>query len=330
MSTAAAALHYLRYRFQPLHPFEVQAVLQNDCNLRCTYCRCPETKTDVMPTADWLRIVEQFAKLGTYRIKYQGGEPTLRADFAQLCAATRRAGIRAAVVTNGWRIARNPSLLDELDEVVVSVDALTPERHDRYRGAGSHAAAMKAVTAAIERGLKTFVVMVVHRDTIDEVEAMLEHCEAIGAGFHAQPVVFGSIYHNDDASFLALGPEGERALNLRLAEWQRQRRGLLFSAGAYERSAAWPHADHMSRRGAMPSGCMAGRFYVHLEANGDVHPCGLHNATFTPKNAVRDGLEAALHHARHHDCANCCHAYLNERKALFGLSPPALLQLLRR
>jgi MoaA/NifB/PqqE/SkfB family radical SAM enzyme len=41
--------------------------------------------------------------LGTLRIKFQGGEPTLRKDFRQLCATAQQSGIRTAVVTNGLR-----------------------------------------------------------------------------------------------------------------------------------------------------------------------------------------------------------------------------------
>ena len=79
-----------------------------------------------------------------------------------------------------------------------------------------------------------------------------------------------------------------------------------------------------------PSSCMAGRYYIHLDANGDVHPCGLHTGTFRAKNLLRDGFEAALLHARRHDCGDCCLAYLNERKAVFGLHPRALIEVIRR
>jgi MoaA/NifB/PqqE/SkfB family radical SAM enzyme len=75
---------------------------------------------------------------------------------------------------------------------------------------------------------------------------------------------------------------------------------------------------------------MAGKFYVHIEPNGDVHPCVQHAAAYTPKNIVRDGLHAALAHAQQHDCGNCFSAYLNERKALFALRPAALLEMARR
>ena len=38
-------VHFLRYRWREVHPYEVQAVLLNACNLRCIYCRCPEMDT---------------------------------------------------------------------------------------------------------------------------------------------------------------------------------------------------------------------------------------------------------------------------------------------
>jgi hypothetical protein len=75
---------------------------------------------------------------------------------------------------------------------------------------------------------------------------------------------------------------------------------------------------------------MAGRFYVHLEANGDVWPCQQHGAEWKPLNAARDGLDAALRHARGHDCGDCWAAYLNERKLLFGLRPAAVAEWVRR
>ena len=37
MQAARLAAHFLRYRFRAVHPFEVQAVLLNACNLKCEY-----------------------------------------------------------------------------------------------------------------------------------------------------------------------------------------------------------------------------------------------------------------------------------------------------
>lgn len=327
---ARLAFHYLIHRFRAIRPFEVQASLWNACNLRCSYCRCPEMKTETMDTGQWCAIVADLARLGTLRIKYQGGEPTLRRDFKAIASASRRAGIVTAVVTNGIRIAEDPSLLEALDEVVVSFDSLTAAWHDRQRGAGSHAKALAAIRLARGRGLRVVVNMVVHRESLAEVEGMLDLCEREGCWLNAQAVMFGKVYQDAAAKGIGLEPAEERALYRRLAAWKRAGRRLVFSSSSYERTAQWPDFSSLSVRGAFPSSCPMGREYLHVEPDGDVHPCGIHGARFTPANIVRDGLEAAIRNAARHDCADCALAYLNERKAVFRLRPSALLEVVRR
>lgn len=324
------ATRFLAHRFNRLHPYEVQALLLNACNLKCSYCRCPEIKVPLMTTAQWQSIIRDLARLGTMRIKFQGGEPTLRSDFMELCATSRRAGITTAVVTNGLRIAEEPSLLAELDEVVVSLDAVTPAVHDQIRGPGSHAAAVAALAAAHARGLPTYVVMVASRNTLAEAEDMLRFCEERGAGLHVQPVLFGRKAFDGGAAELALSDEQMRALHRQLAAWKRQGRPLMFSAATYEKVNRWSDHTVLTRPTVGASGCMAGRFYVHIEANGDVWPCQQHGAEFAAKNILSDGLEAALLHVQDHNCGDCFTVYLNERKAVFGLQPRALAEVIRR
>ncbi|GIW41376.1 MAG: hypothetical protein KatS3mg076_1953 [Candidatus Binatia bacterium] len=310
----------LAHLFRELHPFEVQAALLKACNLRCSYCRCPELRTSLLDTAQWFEVIRGLRKLGTLRIKFQGGEPTLRADFRELSRETKRLGMRAAVVTNGIPISRDPSLLDFLDEVVVSLDSTDAERNDRFRAPGSHRGATRTIELARERGLRTAVNMVVTRENFDEVPSMLEFCEARGVLFHAQPVGFDLSSYDPSARQFALTDEEIRELSRRLAEWKRERRGILFSAHAYERASRWGDFSQQNLLREEESRCMAGRFYVHIEPNGDVHPCSCIQG-FRPKNVVRDGLEEALRHARHHHCADCPHVYLNERKLLFSFRP---------
>jgi MoaA/NifB/PqqE/SkfB family radical SAM enzyme len=325
------AARFAAHRLRELHPYEVQAALLNACNLRCAYCRCPEVKTELLTTEQWIEVIRGLAAHGTLRIKFQGGEPTLRGDFRQLCAASRKAGIICAVVTNGLQIAADPSLLEELDEAVFSLDSPDAGRNDAQRGAGVHAAVVRAIDLARARGVRTYVNMVVTRSTLPDIAAMLDFCAARGIGVHVQPVVFGRTYYDEAARPLGLMRDELVAMHRQLAAWKRTGRPLMFSASTYENVAAWPDHDQLHTPSDGPSTCMAGRFYVHIEPNGDVHPCGMHGAaTFTPGNVLRDGLEAALRRARVHDCGDCFAAYTNERKALFALRPRALLEVARR
>jgi len=324
------AAHFLRFRFQEVHPFEVQAVLLNACNLKCDYCRCPDMPTALMTTAEWADTLKNLARVGTLRIKFQGGEPTLRKDFREITAEARRAGLVTAVVTNGTLIAKRPELVDHLDEVVVSLDALTEANHDRYRGKGSHGAAMETLALSAARGCRVYVNMVVHRDTLSELEPMLAFCEAQGYRLNAQAVMFGHEYQDSTAVSLRLSEALEREMYHQLAAWKKAGRALMFAAASYERTARWPDFRVLATPTAGPSSCMAGKFYIHIDANGDVHPCGLHTGTFVAKNILRDGFDAAVRHTRQHDCGDCSLAYLNERKAVFGLKPAALLEVVRR
>lgn len=327
---ARFAARYAAHRLRKLHPFEVQASLLNACNLRCAYCRCPDVKTELMTTDQWLRTIEGFGTHGTMRIKYQGGEPTLRQDFRTLCTASQAAGIVTAVVTNGLQFAAKPELFDHLDEIVFSLDSATPEKTDRMRGAGVHAGVVEAIELARGRGINLFINMVVMQHTLDEIEPMLDFCEARGIGLNVQPAVYGRKYYDDAIKPFALDNEQIREMHRRLADWKRQGRCLMFSAATYENVVGWQDYGEISRRIEGESTCMAGRFYVHVEPNGDVHPCNQHDATFEPKNIVRDGLEAALAHAQRHDCGDCFSAYLNERKSVFGMRPAALWEMARR
>jgi len=321
---------FLRYGFRELHPFEVQALLTPACNLRCTYCRCYELGTPEMSTEQWTAILRGLARLGTQRVKFQGGEPTIRKDFAELCRVSRESGITTAVVTNGIRLVAEPALFEVLDEVVVSLDSVEPGVHDRLRGHGSHARAVRALELAREKGVAAYANMVVSTATLDELPAMLDFCEARGLRLNAQPITFGREAFGSDIHGLSLSPDQHRAMHLRLVGWKREGRPLMFSAAAYRHAARWDDPSTLTRRSRGDSGCMAGRFYVHIESNGDVWPCSMHGADFRAKNILSDGLEEALRNARHHNCADCYHAYLCERRLLARFDPRAILELLTR
>ncbi len=321
---------YLRGRFRAYHPYEVQAQLLNSCDRRCVFCRCPDVESELMTAAQWRRILRDLARLGTIRVKLQGGEPTLRADFREISSEAKKAGMITAIVTNGIQIASRPDLLDFLDEVVVSLDAVDPELNDRFRGPGSFDGAVGAIDAALAAGRRTYVNMTVHKENYGAVEAMVEFCEKKGIRLNAQPVKFGRMYYRDEARDIALTHAQIRSLHGRIVAWKKQGRRFMFSTRAYKRAMTWDDLTVLTVRSQEPSRCVCGRDYIHIEPNGDVIPCIQHGASLKPKNILRDGLKEALRNTWQHDCGDCWTAYLNERKALFALKPGAVREMFRR
>ena len=101
------------------------------CNYRCVYC-LPDGyqgcgSADELSLAEIRTLVAAFAACGTEKIRLTGGEPTLRADIAdiiRICASTP--GIqKVALTTNGHRLAEHyPALLDAgIDQINLSVDS---------------------------------------------------------------------------------------------------------------------------------------------------------------------------------------------------------------
>lgn len=309
---------YLSRRVSKVHPVEVQACITNDCNMKCQYCACPDLPKDSLTTEEWKKVFRGLRRLGTIRLKLQGGEPTLRPDFGELAALGRELGMITAVASNGTIISEKPELLDDIHELILTLNSLSKDVQDDLRGQGSFEAVMKSMDLAQERGVRVFNNMVVNKKNYAELEAVLNYCEKRGVTFHAQAVVFGRQFFDSGAKHIQLSLEETQELHRRLADWKSRGRDILFSEATYARASLWPDYDDLNREGSQPSSCFAGRDYFHIEPMGEVYPCNLHIGTFRPKSVVKDGLREALLHAREHRCEDCWHPYFNERKALFG------------
>src|SRR4030095_6413885 len=77
-------------------PFFVQYSLLNACNAKCVYCNSPFREDPQLDTETHLKILGEFSRLGTARIKFLGGEPLLRNDLGILVREVRRLGMRSA------------------------------------------------------------------------------------------------------------------------------------------------------------------------------------------------------------------------------------------
>jgi MoaA/NifB/PqqE/SkfB family radical SAM enzyme len=323
-------LRVLRHSLNTVRPYEVAAQLWNTCDQRCIYCRCPEVETELLTTEQWYRILRELRRLGTLRIKFQGGEPTLRPDFLEICREARRLGMITSAVTNGMKTSAKPELLDPLMEVVVSLDSLRPDVNDFMRGPGAFEGATKTIDLSLERGIKTYVNMALCQKNLEDLEGMLTFCEQRGMKMNAQPIKFGVVYYDDSARLFALTPDQIREFHLQMINWKKQGRGIMFSVSSFQKALDWPDLTQNNMRCQGDSACMAGKFYFHIDPDGDVIPCIPHGADIRPKNILKDGLVEALRQVRHHNCGDCWSPYLNERKALSRFRPEAVIEFFKR
>lgn len=133
--------------------------LTDRCNFRCTYC-LPHgfrKNSDLPPelTRDELRrAVEGFARLGLWKLRLTGGEPSVRPDFDALLADFAQIpGVRKiAMTTNGYRLAERA--LDwrraGLAAINVSIDTLDPATFARITGHDRLKSILEGIDRAVE------------------------------------------------------------------------------------------------------------------------------------------------------------------------------------
>lgn len=305
-------------------PFFVQYSLLNACNAKCSYCNCPEREDPRAPLETHLGVLSELARLGAVRVKFLGGEPLLSADLPQLVAAVKSHGMRAAVVTNGFLIPLRMELMRQFDEIVISIDG-SEAAHDAQRGRGTWKKVMAAIEACSSAGFDFFLSAVVTRDTMGEVDWLLDTARRYKVSVNFQIPQFNPEMYGAGAKEWLPQPDEIRALIGRIIEAKESGAPVLFSSRSYGRTLQWE--DFSRERDVRPgeaSPCTAGKYFLQIEPNGDIYPCVLQIGSFVPKNAFRDGVETAWRHASSHSCFDCYNTWLNENRAIFDLHPAVL------
>jgi len=305
-------------------PFFVQYSLTNACNARCVYCNSPNREDHPLALEDHLEILGEFARLGALRIKFLGGEPLLSRDIDRLADEVLRLGMRAAIVTNGFLIPERFDLVRRLSEIVISIDG-DEEAHDRQRGAGSWKKVMAGIELCARERLDFFLSAVVTRHSAGQIPWLLETAGRLGVMVNFQIPQFNEEMYGEAARSWMPEPGEIRRIVGAIVEARDRGAPVLFTSRSYRRTLAWPDfaLERVERPGSR-SPCTAGRYFLQMEPNGDVYPCVLHVGSFAPKNARRDGVEAAWRHAGEHSCFSCYNTWLNENRAIFDLHPAVL------
>jgi MoaA/NifB/PqqE/SkfB family radical SAM enzyme len=234
------------------------------CPNKCIHCGAADIIADPELSLDEVnRVVEESIELGSYLISFDGGEPMLRHDLADMVRHVDKSRAIATTFTSGYGLT--PEKAEELKAaelyaVRVSIDSPRQEEHDRVRGRlGSYDDAMKGIDNALGAGILTDMFVVVSPDNIDELEDFYTLAE--NKGMHEMSlyeiIAVGRWLDHEDET---IGPNDVD----RLGRFQKDKNKLRDGP----RITAFPYF-----MGPDMFGCFAGRRWVHITSAGDVLPC---------------------------------------------------------
>lgn len=160
--------------------------LTQQCNLRCPYCYVPHRNAsmdEATARAAIAKLTEMTKRHGYRRIKikYAGGEPTLRFDLIRsiqsaLTEQSRAAGLEAesVVLTNGttWNEERLDFIAEHGIHMAISIDG-GAEAHNRLRafpnGRGSYEKVLWTIEKALERRIEITLSLTITAWNLDGV-----------------------------------------------------------------------------------------------------------------------------------------------------------------
>lgn len=204
--------------------------LTDVCNFRCTYClpdghRKVHGRSHPLSIAETIRAVRAFARLGLWKVRLTGGEPTLRSDFTQITRAIAAVpGIRQlAMTTNGYRLAEYARAWRDagISTINISVDSLDPARFAAITGHDRLAEVLRGVSAAQAAGFDSVKLNAVLMRGVndDELVAMIDFVAA-----HDLSLRFIEVMRtNDNVAFFGKRHLAGTAVvdQLKAAGWQR-------------------------------------------------------------------------------------------------------------
>ncbi len=288
----------VRKPFVPGAPFQVVWDVTYACNLRCKHCYATAGKPlpDELTTEEAMDTIDKFNRLGVTIISFSGGEPLVRKDIYDLMSYAYEKGIYVAVATNGTLI--NEEVAKKMKEagvgyVQISIDG-TKETHENFRGIkGCYDRAVEGIKNCVKQGFFVNVSMTVTQYNYQDVDAVIELCEKLGADWfmHYNFIPTGrgrEIVEKD------LTPQQREALltKLYIKNIEGSKVSLLSTAPQFARVALQCEKEIKEKRCFIPThfynilagerlrelaefigGCGAGRFYMSMRANGDIQPC---------------------------------------------------------
>ena len=159
--------------------------LTERCDNACLHCYInlpagdEKARARELSTAEWQSILRQAAELGALSVRFTGGEPLLREDFAELYLFARKLGLKVLLFTNARRIT--PELaglfarIPPLEKIEVTVYGMHAESYDAAACApGAYAEFRRGLDLLLERRVPFVVkgaLLPSNRAEMDELDA---------------------------------------------------------------------------------------------------------------------------------------------------------------
>jgi len=245
-----------------LHPLEEIVIeITNNCNLNCIHCYndSGHKGEDELTLEEIYQLIDEIKRLGVLKINLSGGEPLMHPHFFEIAHYIRDSSLGLDLFTNGTlvtrRVARKLKELNVL-KVSVSLDSVTPEIHDVFRGKkGAWKRTIKGIQNLKTEGITIKVAVSLSQLNLEEVVPLLEFFQK--EGFHEYKFM----------PVFATGRKPPLEVGISPGDFEKASRTLF----VWKKNHNIESHSLVKREGMLNCGIGTNRLII--KSNGDVTPC---------------------------------------------------------
>lgn len=276
--------------------------LTSRCNFNCKMCYVhsqnnPESLKSKELTADqWLSLASDARDLGMVFLLLTGGEPFLRADFAQIYRELRKMGLMISINTNAALYN------DEIHEVFqqhpptrlnVSLYGASNETYEKICGNASFEKVIKNLKWMKSDRLQVRLNVSLTPDNVADLEGISNLSNELGMHAKATSYMYPPVRVSNEIGTNAGRFSAEEA-GIVLAKWKKVRDSKdAFIDRCEQIKKLRDSAEKITAKNAQPRSvqCRAGRSSFWLTWDGKMLPCGVMDVE--PALPLMDGFEQA-------------------------------------
>jgi MoaA/NifB/PqqE/SkfB family radical SAM enzyme len=148
--------------------------ITNRCNAQCSFCPIWQESPPLMANPDNVqRHLKELRSIGVRFVDFTGGEPLLHPDLSQFLTWAKTNKLRTTVTTNCLLYPKRAEELKGLvDFLHFSLDAASPELHNRLRGVPCFDKVKESIDLALELGEHPDILFTATPETYQELPAL--------------------------------------------------------------------------------------------------------------------------------------------------------------